>query len=177
MEILALPNSITELLERLDSPIKLSKHLQIVYSTANEILVHVKKKWPSIVLNESLVLFGAATHDIGKIKIKNELNEVGKKHELEGNIILKELGFTDEEARFTLTHGNWKEDNIEIEDLLVSLADKVWKAKRVDELEEKVGYKISSQLKIDYWEVYVPLDNLLSKVAIGADKRIQWQSQ
>jgi len=177
MEIKELPNRITELLEKLNSPERLKRHLQIVHSTAYKLLTLIRHEWPKIDLNEELILFGAGTHDIGKTEITIELIERGKKHELKGKQILLELGYTENESRFAQTHGNWKEENITFEDLLVSLADKIWKGKRIEELEEKIGRALSDKLRIDYLEVYSALDKILEQLSYGADERILWQNQ
>ncbi|UZR94080.1 HD domain-containing protein [Chondrinema litorale] len=171
------PNKIVELLEKLNSPERLSRHLQIVYSTAYELLSQIKKEWSVIELDEELILFGAGTHDIGKTKIKSEIFNSGKEHETVGKRILEELGLAETESRFALTHGNWKESDLLLEDLLVSLADKIWKGKRVEELEERVGHAIANKLKVDYWDVYVKLDKILEEISIGADERLIWQNQ
>lgn len=177
MKIIDLPIKVTKLLEELDSPERLNRHLQIVHSIANKLLSLLKQEWPKITFNTELILFGAATHDIGKIEVRNELFEIGKKHELIGEKILINLGFSKEKSRFAFTHGNWKEDNLKLEDLLVSLSDKIWKGKRVHELEEKIGHVIANKLEIDYWIVYEKLDKILEQVSSGADERIVWQNQ
>ncbi|WP_282124971.1 HD domain-containing protein [Marinifilum flexuosum] len=177
MEIIDLPNRIVELLEEVDSPERLKRHLQIVYSTASELVKQIRQEWPTIVFNEELILFGAGTHDIGKSEITKELYEKGRKHELKGKYLLQNHGFKKEEARFAFTHGNWQEENLTIEDLIVSLSDKIWKGKRIEELEEKVGKIISDNLNIDYWEVYVKLDKILIKLSNKSDELILWQNQ
>ncbi len=177
MEIIDLPNRITDLLDELNSPERLRKHLQIVHATAYDLISQFKEKWPFISINEELVLFGAGTHDIGKAEIKSELFEGGKKHELRGKQLLIEHGFTQNEAKFAFTHGNWQDKNIMLEDLLVTLADKVWKGKRVDALEEKVGQMLAEKLTTDYWEIYTGLDQILEKLANGADERLAWQNR
>lgn len=177
MELIDLPNRVTELLQGLDTPESLRKHLQIVYSTASELLTQCKREWPTINLNEKLILIGAGTHDIGKAKIKSELFESGTKHELAGRQMLLKFGFTEDESRFAFTHGNWREDNLKLEDLLVSLADKIWKGKRIEELEEKVSHLLSESLQIDYWEIYGSLDKILEQISSGADERLSWQNQ
>lgn len=177
LEIIDLPNRIIELLERLDSPERLKRHLQIVYSTASELVKQIKQEWPTITFNAELILFGAGIHDIGKSEIRSELYGKGKKHEVIGKQILENMGFTNEESRFSFTHGNWHEESIMIEDLIVSLSDKIWKGKRVEELEEKVVKAISENLKIDYWEVYIKLDEILVKLSNKADELILWQNQ
>ncbi len=177
LEIIDLPNRIIELLEKLNCPERLRRHLQIVYSTANELINQIKSEWPTINLDEELILFGAGTHDIGKSEVKEELYEKGKKHELKGKFILENLGFTKEESRFALTHGNWQDDSLTIEDLLVCLSDKIWKGKRIERLEEKVGKAISDNLNIDYWEIYLKLDNILVNFSDKADNLILWQNE
>lgn len=177
LDIIDLPNKINALIEELDSPERLKKHLQIVYSTAHRLVTLIKQEWVSIAINEQLILFGAGTHDIGKTEIKIELFESGKEHEIVGKQILLKKGFSEEEARFAFTHGNWQKENLTLEDLLVSLADKIWKGKRIQELEEKVGLLISENIKTDYWVIYEKLDKIIEQISVGADKRLLWQNE
>mgnify|MGYP002637651384 FL=1 len=112
-----------------------------------------------------------------KTEIRTELYESGKKHEIVGKQILIKNGFSEEESRFAFTHGNWQEENLTLEDLLVSLADKIWKGKRVQELEEKVGLLISENIKLDYWIIYEKLDKIIEQISGGSDKRLLWQNE
>jgi len=175
LKIIELSNEVNNLLEHFDAPQRLFRHLTIVNSTAFYIIEQLKSEWPNLPLNEKEILFGASTHDIGKVKITSELYEKGKKHEEEGFKILKEFGFRDKESRFTITHGNWNTSNLHIEDLLVCLSDKIWKGKRINELEELITTNISELTKTDFWEVSVKLELILEKIAIGSDDRIAWQ--
>ncbi len=177
LELLDLPKELTELLEILNSPERLKRHLSIVHTTAFDILTQLKVEWPILKINQELILFGAATHDIGKTEITDELFESGKRHELTGMTILLNHGFTNEQSRFALTHGNWQDESLKIEDLLVALSDKIWKGNRVDDLERLVGQKLSSMLDCDYWDVYGKLDSILSQIALGADEKLNWQGQ
>jgi hypothetical protein len=156
--------------------VRLKRHLSIVHTTASEILFQLKVEWPNLKINQELILFGAATHDIGKTEITEELFESGKRHEMTGMTILLDHGFTKEQSRFTLTHGNWQEESLKMEDLLVALSDKIWKGNRVDDLEKLVGQRLSSMLHCDYWEVYGKLDSILSRIALGADEKLNWQA-
>ena len=126
MELLDLSKEVAELLEILNSPERLKRHLSIVHTTAFDILTRLKVEWPNLKMNQELILLGAATHDIGKTEITDELFEGGKRHELTGMTILLNHGFTDEQSRFALTHGNWQDESLNIEDLLVALSDKIW---------------------------------------------------
>ena len=177
MELRDFPKELRELLEILNAPERLKRHLRIVHATAFEILEQLKVEWPTLEMNQELILFGAATHDIGKTEITDELFEGGKRHELAGMTILLNHGFTKEQSRFALTHGNWQEGSLKIEDLLVALSDKIWKGNRVDDLEKLLGQKLSSMLSCDYWDVYGKLDSILSQIALGADEKLNWQGQ
>ena len=158
-----------------NSPVRLKRHLSIVHTTAFEILKRLKIEWPNLKMNHELILLGAATHDIGKTEITDELFEGGNRHELAGMTILLNHRFTNEQARFALTHANWQNENLKIEDLLVALSDKIWKGNRIDDLEKLLGQKLSSMLNCDYWDVYGKLDSILSQIALGADKKLNWQ--
>jgi len=176
LEIKNLPQHILQILEKLNASSRLIKHLRIVHSVAFELIQRLKEEFPSVLIDEHLVLFGAATHDIGKVEVREELFKAGKKHESIGVKILLNLGFSEKEARFAKTHGNWYNENLALEDLLISLADKIWKGKRINELEEIICQKLSESIGINYWDIYPKLDSILDKLSINADKRIVWQS-
>ena len=175
MKIVELSKEIRDLLEQFNAPQRLIKHLTIVNTTASHIVEQLKTEWPNLVLNRKEILFGASTHDIGKAVITDELYKKGKKHESEGFKILKELGYNYEQSRFTITHGNWENQNLKIEDLIVCLSDKIWKGKRVNELEERITNEISELIQTDFWDVSMKLELILEKIAIGSDDRIAWQ--
>jgi len=175
LKLIELSKEVKSILEQFDAPQRLIKHLTIVNSTACYIIEELKNEWPNLVLNKKEILFGASTHDIGKAIITEELYKKGKKHESEGFKILKELGYKNKESRFTITHGNWENSDLETEDLIVCLSDKIWKGKRVNELEERITNKISELTKTDYWDVSMKLELILEKIAIGSDDRIAWQ--
>lgn len=175
MKIIELPSEIKELLSQYEAPQRLERHLALVQTTASFIINRFRNQWPTLALNEKDILFGASTHDIGKCIITDELYKKGKLHEKEGFTLLKQHGYSDMQSRFTITHGDWTVDDLTIEDLIVCLADKVWKGKRVQELEEKITTIISELTKTDFWDVFVKLEMILEEVTIGSDDRITWQ--
>jgi putative nucleotidyltransferase with HDIG domain len=175
LKLIELSKEVKDVLKQLDAPQRLIKHLIIVNSTAYYLVEQLKAEWPNLTLNKQEILFGASTHDIGKVIITDELYKTGKNHESEGFKILKKLGYNDKESRFTITHGNWKNSNLQLEDLIVCLSDKIWKGKRLTELEEKVTKEISESTKTDLWDVSMRLDTILEKITIGSDDRIAWQ--
>lgn len=175
MQLSPLPENISSLLDELDAPHNLRRHLTIVHSTASDLLLKIKNNIPECNFNGRLILFGAGTHDIGKIQFRSELREKGNLHETAGYKILLEHGFSEKQSRFAKTHGNWRAENLTIEDLLVTLSDKIWKGKRIIELEEQICQMISKQAKIDYWTIYLKFNSILENLALDADKKIIWQ--
>ncbi len=171
-----LPPNIQIILDNLHCPILLNRHLILVYNVSKVLTKKILYEFPNLRLNEDEILFGAATHDIGKIIEKKELREKGNIHEETGYKILIDYGINENLARFTITHGSWENENLRIEDLIVSLADKIWKGQRIDKLEEKLIKEISTLINLDYWDTYLKLDSIISEIIIGADKRLNWQS-
>lgn len=175
MKIKTLPKEVSDLLEIYDAPQRLIRHLTLVHSTAFYLVEEFKNKWENLQVNQTEVLFGAATHDIGKVIITDEIYKKGKQHEAEGLKLLIQHGFSNTKARFTKTHGNWNVPNLTLEDLLVCLADNVWKGKRIPELEECITKSISKATNSDFWEVFVEIETILEKIIVGSDERIAWQ--
>lgn len=62
-------------------------------------------------------------------------------------------------ARFARTHAGWTGPDILIEDLVVSLADKVWKAKRVPDLEQMLIDRLATASRQQPWEAFMALDD------------------
>lgn len=115
------------------------------------------------------MLFGAATHDIGKTAHVAELSGPGSAHEEAGRRLLLARGVDAELARFAGTHATWADADNRIEDLLVSVADKIWKNKRVPELEDMVVRQLAEASGRTAWEEFLAFDDLLTTVGEGAD--------
>lgn len=143
---------------------------------ARRLLGGLSSAFPALRVDENLVLFGAATHDIGKCIRTEELARDGSRHEAEGNALLLRLGVGREKARFALTHSTWTEKS-SLEELLVSLADKAWKGSRVTELEDLLTAKIALATGGELWEIYGRLDAVIQSVAESADRRLEWQGR
>ncbi|AZA98514.1 HD domain-containing protein [Chryseobacterium joostei] len=171
-----IPQNIQSILDDLHCPILLNRHLILVYNLGLDLTEKIIFEFPTLRLLTDEIVFGTATHDIGKIIEKNELREKGKQHEQTGYKILMDYGIKENLARFTITHGDWENENLAIEDLIVTLADKIWKGQRIDKLEEKVIAEISKLTNIDYWTVYLKIDNIISQIINGSDKRLNWQN-
>ncbi|MFC1430317.1 HDIG domain-containing metalloprotein [Streptacidiphilus sp. N1-3] len=174
--LLPLPEQVAVLLSELDSPPRLAAHLRAVHDVAHQLVDWVEQHHPGVVLDRDAVLFGAATHDIGKTVHRGELSGPGSAHEEAGVALLLEHGFNPELARFAATHASWSAPGVGPNDLLVSLADKVWKNKRVPELEDLVVAQLAGASGKPMWEEFLALDELLSHIGDGADQRLAFQA-
>ena len=171
-----LPDRVAELLRDLDAPPRLAAHLRAVHDVALQLVDWLGEWQPALRFDREAVLFGAATHDIGKTAYVGELSGPGSAHEEAGRELLLARGFSAELARFAGTHAAWTGPDIGIEDLLVSVADKVWKNKRVPELEDLVVARLAEASGRTAWEEFLAFDDLLGAVGEGADRRLAFQA-
>jgi hypothetical protein len=166
-----LPPAVVEILRRVDAPPRLVAHLRLVHDVAAQLLDWLAVAAPGLVVDRAAVLFGAATHDIGKAVHRRELSEPGSAHEAAGADLLRDHG---DLARFAATHAQWERPDATAEELLVTLADKVWKGKRVAGLEQRVAALLGGGR--EPWESFLVLDDELTRVAEDADARLAFQA-
>jgi hypothetical protein len=171
-----LPPAAAEILGAHRAPPRLIAHLRLVHDVAGKLVDWLPTAYDDVRFDREAVLFGAATHDIGKIIHPEELSGPGHLHEAAGQRLLLAAGVEPRLARFAATHGSWTAADVELEDLLVSLADKVWKAKRVAELEQLVVERLVAVSGRQTWEVFLELDDRLTHLAEGADERLSLQN-
>lgn len=174
--LLPLPDRVVELLSELGSPPRLAAHLRAVHDVAHQLVDWVEQRCPALSLDREAVLFGAATHDVGKTVHVSELSGPGAAHEEAGRTLLLAHGVAPELARFAATHASWARPDVGLEDLLVSLADKVWKNKRVPELEDLVVARLAEASGRAVWEEFMALDEVLARIGDGADERLAFQA-
>ncbi|MFJ2932922.1 HD domain-containing protein [Streptomyces sp. NPDC087219] len=171
-----LPPPVAELLQSLGAPPRLAAHLRAVHDVAVHLVDWLERHRPGLDVNRAAVLFGAATHDIGKTVHVAELSGPGSAHEEAGRELLLAHGFSPDLARFAGTHASWTAPDVTLDDLLVSTADKVWKNKRVPELEDLVLTRLTRASGRERWEEYLALDDLLGRIGDGADHRLAFQA-
>jgi len=173
-----LPASLRELLLAAGAPPRLVAHLTLVHDVAQRLVDGMRKSHPDIVIDDELALFGAATHDIGKTAHPQELSGPGKQHEREGVVLLEGLGVEPHRARFAHTHGLPAEDSsLHAEDLLVQVADRVWKGKRDFDREKRLSELLAAPSGADPWSLLSSLDEILESLAGEGDARLGWQSK
>jgi hypothetical protein len=171
-----LPAEVAALLEALSAPPRLAAHLRAVHDVAGQLADWLTQRYPDLAFSREAVLFGAATHDIGKTVHVSELSGPGSAHEPVGRELLLELGFSGDLARFAGSHASWTGPDVGIEDLIVSLAGKVWKNKRVPELEDLVVTRLAQASGRPAWAEFLALDEVLSRVGEDADRRLAYQA-
>ena len=169
-----LPVAAAEVLRDVGAPPRLVAHLRAVHDVAAELVAWVLGRDGDVALDEAAVLFGAATHDIGKALYPAELSEPGSEHEHAGRDLLLAHGLSAELARFAASHATW-DASTELDELLVSLADKVWKGKRVEELEDLVVARLAAASGRAVWEEFLELDTVLTRLGERADARLAYQ--
>jgi len=173
-----LPSDVVSLLSRVSVSPRLIAHLILVHDVASRLVAQITRVFPNVPFDGNAVLYGAATHDLGKAIHVEELVQAGKAHEQRGFDLLREMGVSAERARFAFTHGNWEAlENVGLEDLLVALADNCWKGKRPELLESRTVDLLSAISGRPAWDCYSDLDNILGSLAADADDRLAWQGE
>jgi hypothetical protein len=167
-----LPPTASELLRDLAAPPRLAAHLRLVHDVAWSLTDAIGRRRPALDFDTTAVLFGAATHDVGKVLHADELSGPGSRHEPAGERLLLRYGVPAHLARFAGSHGTWDAPGRGTEDLLVSVADTVWKGRRVVALERLLADRVGGVP----WETFRELDDLLADVAAGAGQRLAFQA-
>jgi hypothetical protein len=185
-DLAPLPPDIVDLLRAANASPRLAAHLRAVHDVAVRIGAAVAGRWPFLKIDQAAIAFGAGIHDIGKSAHPAELTGPGHAHESAGWRFLIGAGISPASARFTVTHAAWDERvitapggtalTIGVDDLLVSLADKVWKGHRITELEDLVMAVVVTSSDLAKWSAFIELDDLLARLADSADARLAFQA-
>lgn len=159
-----------ELLEQERAPPRLVAHLTLVHDVAVRLLRALRQT--QVKVDGQLVRLGAATHDVGKARVRSELSQRGRAHEAVGESLLLEAGFDSATARFARTHGVAPDDPaLTFEDLLVQAADSLWKGRR----DQRLDTAIVRHLGEPAWQHFLVWDDLASTLTARAADRLAWQ--
>ncbi|PRQ02574.1 hypothetical protein ENSA5_22190 [Enhygromyxa salina] len=150
---------------------RLLRHHELVLEAAVELTDGLARRLGAR-FDAGEVQIGAALHDVGKLVHPGELSGPGHEHEEAGRALLIDARVPEHLARFCVTHASWDEPTLAIEDLLTALADKLWKGKRVAQLERRVIDHLAHQLELPSWRVFDVADAVFEAVAAGADDRL-----
>lgn len=158
------------LLAEVGAPPRLLRHAELVGEAAEALLSGFVRL--NIPVDKEFVRVGVVLHDAGKALHRHELEAPGNSHESDGERLLLEHGATADVARVCRSHAQWREVAETFEELVVALADKLWKGARVAELEELVIDRAAAAIGRDRWDIYTELDGIFETVAAGADERL-----
>ncbi|MBS2020273.1 MAG: HDIG domain-containing protein [Deltaproteobacteria bacterium] len=164
------PEEARSLLVELGAPPRLVTHGFLVLEAADALLSAVAAM--AVKVDEPLVRAGAMLHDVGKIAFTAELASPGNEHETAGQALLLERGIDPRVARHCVAHARWATMSPSLEELLVALADALWKGVRRQALEERVVDEIARHLGADRWEIFVSLDSTFEAIAEGGGERL-----
>ena len=137
-----------ELLKDIGASEKLIKHVKLVGEAGEEIIKKLEEK--KIKFDKNYVRVGIILHDVGKVLYPNELKEKGNRHEQAGEKLLLGKGVDARVAKCCISHAQWNEMPCSLEELLVALADNLWKGSRKEQLETLIITKLASLLNCDY---------------------------
>jgi len=177
-EIHPLPPEAVEVLRRLDASPRLLAHLVLVHAVAVQLVDALKRNWPRLAFDAEAVCYGAATHDVGKVLYPEELTGPGQAHGRAGQRLLEAQGVAPERARFARTHVTAVGDpDATPEDLLVALADDLWRGERDTALEQALTEWIATAVGDAPWAVFMDLDDVACALAQDGPRRLYWLSQ
>lgn len=146
------------------APPRLVRHLQVVHASALMLTDGLCRRLPDLEFDREVILMGSAIHDLGKVLHPNEIDGPGRLHERDGPLFLQAHGLEPRLARFARTHAEWEGEGIE--DLLVALADTVWKGHRHDALEQGVCRAITAKSDVRDWQAWSIIDELAEAICL-----------
>lgn len=124
-------------------------------------------------IDRDLVVAGALLHDAGKIVCTSELSESGQSHTEIGEKLLVDNGVAPELARVCVSHKYWDSDGVSTEELVVALADRLWKGKRNGRLEARIVERAARTSLQEPLSVFLALDAVFEKIADEAPERLR----
>jgi len=159
-----------ELLRRLGAPARLLVHVELVAEAGEAIISELMSLGTEI--DQDFIRCGIVLHDVGKTVHLLELSQEGELHGETGRALLLREGIEPRVAEVCLSHSAWREANT-VEELVIACADKLWKGKRVTDLEELLARRVNDELQLDFWEVFTRLDSCFEAIASCGDERLE----
>jgi hypothetical protein len=158
------------LLASLGASQRLLQHLKLVGEAADQLMSAYDDM--GIPFQRQTIELGVAVHDAGKILFPQELDAAGSNHEPAGERLMLSNGVQPEIARCCVSHAEWQVGRVTFEELSIALADKLWKGKRVPELELRVIDLAAEKLGADRWDIFGRLDGTFEEIADGGADRL-----
>lgn len=150
---------------------RLRRHGELVLEAGELLLSALHTAAVGVAIDADRVRCGCLLHDSGKLLYPEELDVPGRRHEAAGQRMLQEHGVADDVAVFCATHGDVTRAT-SLEELLVTAADKLWKGKRVDVVEEALVEAVADAMGTEKWEVFAWVDEVATRIAAGGAARL-----
>jgi hypothetical protein len=158
------------LLVKLGAPQRLLTHTRLVGEAAELLLAQLCRLGLSP--DADFIRVAVVLHDAGKILHPDELEAGGDKHEPSGEMLLLAQGVDPALARCCMSHARWAHMRCSLEELVVALADTLWKGKRNAALEKRVAEMIGERLGRGFWDLFIELDNCFETIAAAGTARL-----
>ena len=159
-----------ELLRRLGAPARLLVHVELVAEAGEAIISELESL--GTIIDKDFIRCGILLHDVGKTVHLPELGQEGEQHGKTGRALLLEEGIEPRIAEVCVSHSAWREAKT-VEELVIACADKLWKGKRVADLEELLARRVSDELQLEFWGVFMRMDSCFEAIAGGGDERLE----
>lgn len=150
---------------------RLLQHATLVGEASEALIQQFQRR--GINLDATVVRVGAALHDTGKIVHPEELNARGNRHEGAGKELLLRCGCDPALARICVSHAQWQNLGCSLEELIIALADNLWKGKRNEALEARVVETVAQLLAEEKWAVFCELDTCFEAIAAKGAESLQ----
>jgi HD superfamily phosphodiesterase len=160
-----------DLLVSLGAPPSLLTHVLLVGEAAELLLAELRRL--GIAHDGGFVRTAVVFHDAGKILHPGELHRGGGAHEPAGEKLLRQHGVDQALARYCLSHARWAQMPCSLEELLVALADALWRGQRDAALEKHVVEAAGARCGRGFWDLFVSLDNCFESIAADGVARLQ----
>jgi hypothetical protein len=158
------------LLVSLGAPASLVIHVRLVGEAAELLLAELERL--GVPHDADFVRAAVVLHDAGKILHPGELHGGGSEHEAAGDMLLRAHGVDPALARCCLSHAQWDRLPCSLEELVVALADTLWKGQRNSTLEKRVIDAICGRLDQSFWNLFVELDDCFESIAADGAARL-----
>jgi putative nucleotidyltransferase with HDIG domain len=167
-----LSERVIALYSRFDLSARLLAHAILVADVAYLIIEALQEQAGQLNLSAELICDAAALHDYGKLIHRKELSKAGHQHEQAGYELLRAQGVPEGLARSAQSHASADGTGLSLEELIVALADKLWKGKRSPELEMALARQIAGDAEL--WPTLIALDERWEQIADDAPQRLLW---
>lgn len=149
---------------------RLIRHARVAYEVG--LIIATALREVGIQVDTQILIPSLIVHHAGKIIHPDELTSEGSNHLEAGWRLLIESNVDEKVARACRSHERWDEMECSIEELIVALADALWKGERIPELEKMFIDRIWSLRGGDYWDTFLRLDTLFESIAEEGSKRL-----